>query len=116
MIPSFLLKTQHIKNKPAKEIIFNVNDTVLTIGRDKSNTLVIYDDNRVSRSHARIEYSSTSCEYIDLGSSCGSKLNGQAVLRATLQSGDVIEIGQSVLIFRLKKKTRKIDKLLSWFK
>ena len=46
------------------------------------------------------------CEYIDLGSSCGSKLNGKPVLRAKLQPGDVIELGQSTLIFTIKKKKR----------
>jgi len=78
---------------------------VFTIGRDKSNQLVI-EDSRVSRSHARVEYSETQCEYIDLGSSCGSKLNGKPVLRAKLRPGDAIEIGQSTLIFQVKKKKR----------
>jgi len=41
-----------------------------------------------------------------LGSSCGSKLNGKPVLRAKLRPGDVIEIGQSTLIFQVKKKKR----------
>jgi hypothetical protein len=40
-----------------------------------------------------------------LGSSCGSKLNGRPVLRAKLKPGDVIELGQSILIFQLKPKT-----------
>jgi len=48
----------------------------------------------------------TECEYIDLGSSCGSKLNGKSVLRARLKPGDVIEIGQSTLIFHTKKRRR----------
>jgi len=76
-----------------------------SIGRDKSNTLVI-EDSRVSRSHARVEYTDTQCEYIDLGSSCGSKLNGKPVLRARLRPGDVVELGQSVLIFQLRRKKK----------
>jgi len=43
----------------------------------------------------------TECEFIDLGSSCGSKLNGRQVFRAKLRSGDVLELGQSLLIFQV---------------
>lgn len=99
----FVLKVKG--SKRSKEIPFKKKEKVLTIGRDKCNDLVI-EDSRVSRSHARVEYHGTQCEYIDLGSSCGSKLNGKSVLRAKLQKGDVIEIGQSSLIFTLKKKKR----------
>lgn len=97
----FILKVKG--QKKSKEIKFTRN--VYTIGRDKSNTLVI-EDSRVSRSHARVEHNEMQCEYIDLGSSCGSKLNGKPVLRAKLQQGDVVELGQSVLIFQLRKRKR----------
>jgi len=102
-VQSFMLRVKG--QKKSKDIKFQKKLAVLTIGRDKSNTLVI-EDSRVSRSHARVEYSDTLCEYIDLGSSCGSKLNGKPVLRAKLRPGDVIEIGQSTLIFQVKKKKR----------
>lgn len=45
----------------------------------------------------------TDCEFIDLGSSCGSKLNGRPVLRSRLRHGDILEVGHSVLIFHLKR-------------
>lgn len=96
----FLLKVKGTKR--SREIKFARKQSVLTIGRDKSNNLVI-EDSRVSRSHARVEYTDSQCEYIDLGSSCGSKLNGKPVLRAKLQKGDVVEIGQSCLIYTLRK-------------
>jgi len=91
--------------KRSREIKFLKKDNLWTIGRDKSNKLVI-EDSRVSRSHARVEYSDTQCEYIDLGSSCGSKLNGKPVLRAKLKSGDVLELGQSTIIFQVKQKKK----------
>ena len=142
----FLLKVKGTKR--SKEIKFNKKEALWTIGRDKSNKLVI-EDSRVSRSHARVEYSDSQCEYIDLGSSqqrstapatssthctppfnphlitlssapvaplscvlgCGSKLNGKPVLRAKLKAGDVIELGQSTLIFQVKPKKRFRDRL-----
>lgn len=105
---SFILKVN--KARRSREVIFSRKQCVFTIGRDKSNVLVI-EDSRVSRSHARVEYTERQCEYIDLGSSCGSKLNGKPVLRTKLQAGDVVELGQSTLIFTLKKKT----KFFNWF-
>ena len=99
----FLLKVKGTKR--SKEIKFPKKEQLWTIGRDKSNKLVI-EDSRVSRSHARVEYTDVGCEYIDLGSSCGSKLNGKPVLRARLKPGDVIELGQSTLIFQVKPKKR----------
>jgi hypothetical protein len=102
-VQSFLLKVKG--SKKSLEIKLSPKKDVLTIGRDKSNSLVV-EDSRVSRSHARVEYTDTQCEYIDLGSSCGSKLNGKPVLRAKLQPGDVVEIGQSTLIFQIGKRGR----------
>ena len=64
----FLLKVKGTKR--SKEIKFPKKEALWTIGRDKSNKLVI-EDSRVSRSHARVEYTDVGCEYIDLGSSCG---------------------------------------------
>ena len=99
--------------KKSREVLLVKKARVHTIGRDKSNMLVI-EDSRVSRSHARVEYSDTQCEYIDLGSSCGSKLNGKPVLRAKLRPGDVIELGQSVLIFQVRKKKSAVENFLSF--
>lgn len=100
---TFVMKVKGTKR--SRTIFTKKKEKVLTIGRDKSNSVVI-EDSRVSRSHARIQCSDGQCEFIDLGSSCGSKLNGKIILRAKLQAGDVIEIGQSTLICTLKKKKK----------
>ncbi|GAB5365232.1 hypothetical protein AAMO2058_001039600 [Amorphochlora amoebiformis] len=100
---SFMLKAKG--SKRSVEIKLNRRSNMVTIGRDKSNFVVI-EDSRVSRSHARVEYTASQCEYIDLGSSCGSKLNGRSVLRAKLKPGDIIEIGMSVLIFCVRKRRK----------
>ena len=159
----FMIKVKG--NKKSREVPLLKKKSVHTIGRDKSNMLVI-EDSRVSRSHARVEYSDTrqfhqsdhrlgrgpqcserryasliclfhpahlylhipclhccprlsvaaECEYIDLGSSCGSKLNGKPVLRAKLRPGDVIELGQSVLIFQVRKKKTMAENLIAMIK
>jgi len=109
----FLIKVKG--NKRSREVPLLKKGNVHTIGRDKSNHLVI-DDSRVSRSHARVEYNDHQCEYIDLGSSCGSKLNGKPVLRARLRPGDVIELGQSTIIFQVRKKKKMVEKMAELFR
>lgn len=105
MVPHILLRAKG--SHRSTPMTFDKKVRVITIGRDASNQLVI-DDNRVSRSHARIEYDESQCEYIDLGSSGGSRLNGKPVLRAKLMPGDVIHLGESVLIFQLKQRKQTI--------
>jgi len=85
------------------EIVLKSGKSEFTIGRDKANNLVL-DDDRVSRSHARLEITSTQCEYIDLGSLKGSALNGKKILRSKLAPGDKIELGHTVITFQVKKK------------
>jgi len=99
MVPVLMLKIEGSTKE--KEVM--IKKDVFTVGRDKSNNLVL-DDDRVSRSHARFEYNKTQCEFIDLGSLKGSELNGKSVQRARLAPGDVITLGHSQLTFTLKKK------------
>jgi hypothetical protein len=69
---------------------------VATLGREKSSYVAV-EDGRVSRAHARIQWRGGGVFYEDDGSTSGSKLNGQQVLRAWLRHGDVIEVGSSSL-------------------
>jgi TonB family protein len=65
---------------------------VVKIGRMASSHLQI-DDDGVSRMHAVIEISDGEVSVIDLGSATGTLVNGKKVNKATLQSGDVIDLG-----------------------
>jgi DNA-binding winged helix-turn-helix (wHTH) protein len=73
------------------------------IGRDPASVIVI-DDSRVSRNHARIVVSSDGAVLDDLGSKNGTQLNGSPVTAATrLSEGDVIEIGGLALTLRSRR-------------
>jgi pSer/pThr/pTyr-binding forkhead associated (FHA) protein len=75
---------------------FELGKPVITIGRAMTNDIVL-GDARVSRNHARIECGSGGCTLIDLGSSNGTRLNGNRVVQANLTPGDVIDLGSSSL-------------------
>jgi len=93
-----------VSPKDLKEIVIKPDkQKTFTIGRDDSNNLVL-DDDRVSRSHARLDITPTEIQYVDLGSLKGSKVNGRPVIRSKLASGDVLVLGQTEITLELRKK------------
>lgn len=69
-----------------------VLEGVTTIGRDPSNTLPL-NDRSVSRQHATIHCAKDSIRLRDLDSRNGVRVNGVPRKQATLEVGDIVEIG-----------------------
>lgn len=72
---------------------------VSTIGRLAESDIVINDPN-VSRRHAELHSVGDDYELVDLGSTNGSKVNGQRVGRQALSDGDQVTFGAITLRFR----------------
>ena len=75
----------------------DVDGSLLTIGRARDNSLVLHDG-RASRYHARLQSRRGALILTDLGSTNGSRVNGQPVDEMALGEGDRIEIGDTVLL------------------
>jgi uncharacterized RDD family membrane protein YckC len=73
--------------------------TILTIGRDPSNDLVL-PDAMVSRRHAVIEHRGSQFFLRDCSSANGSIVNGDRVTERGLRDGDLVAIGSMRLLFR----------------
>jgi pSer/pThr/pTyr-binding forkhead associated (FHA) protein/uncharacterized RDD family membrane protein YckC len=73
--------------------------TLMSIGRDPSNDVVL-PDAMVSRRHAVIEYRGSQYFLRDCNSSNGSLVNGDRVSERTLRDGDLVAIGTARLLFR----------------
>jgi uncharacterized RDD family membrane protein YckC len=73
--------------------------TILTIGRDPSNDLVL-PDAMVSRRHAVIEHRGSQFFLRDSSSANGSVVNGDRVSERGLRDGDLVAIGSMRLLFR----------------
>jgi len=73
--------------------------SLLSIGRDPSNDLVL-PDAMVSRRHAVIEFRSSQYFLRDCNSSNGSLVNGDRVSERSLRDGDLVAIGTARLLFR----------------
>lgn len=78
---------------------------VVTIGRRPDRDVVIAEP-RVSRTHAQIEQRGSEYFIVDMGSSHGTFVNGEATQQRRLQGGDRIELGStdgSYMIFKDSK-------------
>lgn len=89
---------------PGAGLILNGKDTlklekaIVHIGRHSNNDIVIQDP-MVSRDHLQLRAQRGRYLLFDLSSTGGTLINGQAVHHAILKPGDVIRIGQTVLIY-----------------
>jgi pSer/pThr/pTyr-binding forkhead associated (FHA) protein len=73
----------------------------VTVGRDPANLVCIADDDAISAMHAVFERYSSGWSVRDLGSRNGTFVNrGRITGERSLHSGDVIEIGDTQLVFR----------------
>jgi len=70
----------------------------LTIGRSTRNSLTLHDL-RASRLHCRVEKAPEGWRIVDEGSQNGTLVNGSLITARTLRPGDLIEIGQTRMVF-----------------
>lgn len=80
-----------------------------TLGRDPSNTVVL-PGQEVSRDHARLEEADGQIRLLDQQSGNGTLVNGQRNEKATLQVGDVIQIGNYHLVIKTLPTVTEADK------
>jgi transcriptional regulator with GAF, ATPase, and Fis domain len=83
---------------PLKGKTCELGEGEFSIGREPSNSLCLPDD-LISRRHAIIRSGSTTFSIVDLGSRNGTIVNLVPIQERTLESGDRIQIGDSVLLF-----------------
>ncbi len=70
----------------------------ITIGREEGNAIQLNDE-RVSRYHIKIQDDHTQLVITDLGSTNGTKVNGEDIQLRILRYGDIISVGRSVILF-----------------
>lgn len=77
---------------------FPIDKLVFNIGRHSDNDLSL-DDPYISRHHAQLRAVNQHFVIFDVGSTGGILLNGKKIIQSTLQTGDVIRIGTTNLIY-----------------
>ena len=81
------------------EPTFAVLTQGLIVGRDEGAGLQL-PDRSCSREHFQLERRQGQWAVLDLGSANGTKVNGQLVQRVSLSDGDVIQCGDTQLVYR----------------
>jgi pSer/pThr/pTyr-binding forkhead associated (FHA) protein len=83
----------------------SLKEDTITIGRATQDARweISLQDRAVSRPHCRLSRSPTGWVLVDLGSANGTVLNNNPVLAdpCALKDGDVIQVGETTLLFRL---------------
>ncbi|KPL90626.1 MULTISPECIES: winged helix-turn-helix domain-containing protein [Herpetosiphon] len=101
-VPSLTIKNQDVPPR-----LMPWEQTILTIGRDVANDIVI-DHRLASRRHARLERDEAGCYIRDLDSTNGTYLNGVKVNGlAPLRNNDEVWVADTVIIFRDPEATMK---------
>ncbi|MGH7616202.1 MAG: FHA domain-containing protein [Gemmatimonadaceae bacterium] len=77
---------------------FTLSRATVVIGRHVDCDIVVPDD-AISRAHVRIDRTADGFTVTDLGSSNGTRVNGEPASRRILASGDVVHIGDTFLRF-----------------
>ncbi len=78
------------------------------IGRGQEADIKV-DDASISRKHVEILWDGSRAEVHDLGSTNGSKLDGQPVATAILEPDSTIDIGRTRIVFRVLAQSASID-------
>ena len=87
-----------ILNENGNKRVFDVAEGPVTIGRSTKNVLSVMDL-KASRLHCRIERSEGAWRIVDEGSQNGTMVNGSLITTRGLRTGDVIEIGETQIVF-----------------
>ncbi len=91
--------------------VFELDDVMITLGRDPHNS-VFLNDMTVSRHHARMDLGNIASGFAtieDLGSLNGTWVDGAIASRASLKDGSTIQIGTFRMVFHTNARPRRID-------
>lgn len=96
-----------VRNSSFKGFIFYLEKGVSLVGR-LEDCDVILPDGSVSSHHCRLIQDSNCIRVVDLGSTNGTRINGELISEGLLQVGDSFQIGAVELSLNVKLK-RKLD-------
>jgi len=81
--------------------VVHLHKSITNIGRHRDND-VILDDPYVSRHHLQIRQRAAEFIVFDVREQSGTLINGVLVKEHRLQSGDVIQVGKTVMVFMVE--------------
>ncbi|MHC4940348.1 MAG: FHA domain-containing protein [Planctomycetota bacterium] len=91
----FLLR---VRRPAGAEETMELGNSTVSIGRAEANDIHA-DDRQLSRFHARIAFENGAWAITDLSSKNGTTVNGKEIDRSVLQHGDLVQVGETVIVF-----------------
>lgn len=80
---------------------FPITTQVVIIGRGSQSQIQLSDP-KISRRHARLQFEAERTLLEDLGSTHGTLVNGQHGSSFELSDGDVIAMGETLMVFKVR--------------
>jgi hypothetical protein len=96
MAPQFVLEVTEGSGAGSK---IELGVDPVTIGRNQSNKLMVTDE-AASNYHAEVTKEAIGYVVSDLGSTNGTKVNGEKIVKSPLAHGARIQIGSTVIVFK----------------
>lgn len=87
-----------VRRPEGNEEVRALSGSTISIGRAEANDISV-EDRQLSRFHARIAFENGTWAVSDLSSKNGTTVNGRMVDRAVLQHGDLIQMGEVIVVF-----------------
>jgi hypothetical protein len=78
---------------------FEINNPIMTVGRDNTSNRIYIANNNISRNHFSILFSENQYKVLDNNSTNGIILNGRVVKDSVIKNGDIIEIADLSFTF-----------------
>jgi hypothetical protein len=91
----------HVDTGPERGRSFNLNKELVVIGRSEDCDVVL-SDTSISRNHARLELHGGAYTIYDLGSTNGTRVNGDKITSKLLAAGDVVMLGTTTFTFKVE--------------
>lgn len=95
---------------PMRGAVQMFNHSLIVIGRSSECDIVIINDPKCSRKHAKVELTSEGFEIQAIGSSSYLKINGESVQRAILKDNDLVCCGETEILFNLVESTSSVKR------
>lgn len=78
---------------------FEINNPIMTVGRDNTSNRIHIANNNISRNHFSILFTENKYRIVDNNSTNGIVLNGRSVEDSEIKNGDIIEIADLSFTF-----------------
>lgn len=107
-LPAFLARweaTLVVERGSAAGTEYPLQQPKVVLGRGQGADLR-FEDTEMSAEHAVVEFTGEGFRVCDLGSTNGTRVNGEAVNACDLETGDRLELGRYALRLRIEPRSR----------